>query len=145
MKKSGNRIILWVTIVVFVVALLGFLMTLLAYSPYWFGLDKRTFYTSVNFSSGDVGFDVNGTALTFGMLKLGGSANRNIIFSNSYDFPVVLQISLEGSISPYMKYEPSVYVDKNETKKISFSVVSPWNADVGHYDGYVKFKIVPAA
>ncbi len=144
MRKRKNKLIVWLAIAVFVIAFIGFGLALLNYSSYWFGLERRNFYTNVNITADTGGFDLNTTALTFGKIKIGGSATRNIIFENNYDFPVIVKINSEGSINQLLSYEKEVFVDEEETKKIGFSVTSKASDLLGYYDGFIEFKIIPA-
>lgn len=146
MAKQKNKLMLIVSIVLFVSIVLLFSIALLKYYPYWFGLEKRTFYASVYVNESSGGFDLNATALTFGKIRAGleDTASRGIMFDNKYDFPVIAIISSEGEISPLLNYEKEVYVAGGESIKIGFSVSAKNDTLVGFYDGYVKIKVVPA-
>ena len=144
MKKQNNKLILWVSVILFIIVLVGFCLTLISYYPYWFGLEKRTFYASVNVTTSGGGFDLNKTALTFGKISLGGSASRGIIFDNKYNFPVIAKINVIGKINEILNYENDILIDRNETKKLSFSVRAFNETELGFYDGYVNVKVVPA-
>lgn len=101
---------------------------------------EEIFYTSVNVTD-ILGFDLNGTALTFGNIQLDGSSTRNIIFENKNSFPVEALINVEGDIEQLMHFENKIRVKAGERKKISFSVIA-FNVSEGFYSGNVSFKIV---
>lgn len=143
MKKQKNKLILWISTILFIVVLIGFSITIKIYSPYWFGLEKRTFYASVNVTLDSGGFDLNTTALTFGKISLGGSASRGIIFDNKYEFPVIARVSSRGRISEILTYENDILIEKNETRKLSFSVATSNKTELGFYEGYITVKVVP--
>jgi len=138
-KSRRVKILLIVATLIFVVALAGFLISLLG----WFAanLETREIFASVKITTDRGGFDLNASALTFGEIKIGGSSTRNVIFQNKYEFPVLVVISAEGSIKPFLSFDDAVLVNVNETKKIGFSVVSSIDTEPGTYSGKVKFKI----
>ena len=105
-------------------------------------IQTQTFYASVNVTD-SLAFDTNGTALTFGSIAQYGSSLRNIVFNNNYEFPVVAKINIEGDIEPLLEFDESVYIDKGEEKKITFTVYSK-NTSLGFYSGNVELKILPA-
>ena len=144
MEKQNNKLILGVSIVLFAVVLLVFILTLSTYYPYWFGVEKRTFYASVNVTKDRGGFDLNISALTFGKIASGGSASRDISFWNGYGFPVILEISSSGSIKNILSYDNDILASANETKRIGFSVSASNETKIGFYEGYVTIKVVPA-
>ncbi len=104
------------------------------------GIYEESFYASVNVT--DIsGFDLNGTALTFGNIQLDGSSTRNIIFENKNSFPVEVLINVEGDIEQLMHFENKIKAEAGERKKISFSVIA-FNVSERFYSGNVTFKIV---
>ena len=85
-----------VTLLIFGLAFFIFSVSIVSY---FFGnLDIIYFNTSVNISD-SLGFDVNSSALTFGNVLNIGNSRRNVIFRNTYDFPVLVTIFSEGNIS----------------------------------------------
>jgi hypothetical protein len=144
MNKKEKKIMLVASIVMFVIMAGIFALTLMHYWSYWFGLEKWNLYTYVNVTSDRGGFDLNNTALTFGKIPLGGAAKRYIEIDNTHPFPIEVEISSEGTISPMLVYNESVIIDKGVAENISFSAVSTRNTTLGFYDGFVHFKTVPA-
>ena len=64
-------------------------------------LDEKKIYTSVIISD-HAGFDLNKTALTFGMIQASGSASRALIVENNFKDSAKVIISAEGSISDFL-------------------------------------------
>jgi hypothetical protein len=144
MKKKEKKIMLIASVIIFAIALCIFALTLMHYWPYWFGLEKWNVYASVNVTSGIGGFDLNGTALIFGKMGLGGSSKKYITIDNSHNFPILVKISAKGSIVPLLRYDNNIVVGNGEAKNITFSAVSERNTTLGFYEGFVHFKTVPA-
>jgi hypothetical protein len=111
--------------------------------PNWFGLQKWDIYASVNVSDKG-GFDLNGTALTFGKIKPLDSSTRTVNFTNGYNFPVYVEISADGDITPLLSYETPVFVNAGEFRRIGVGVLTKNDTPQGFYEGHVNFKVVPA-
>jgi hypothetical protein len=107
-------------------------------------MEKWNLYASVNVTADRGGFDLNKTALTFGLIKVGGSSTRNIVINNTHSFPISIEITSEGNITSLLRYDNNVVVGNGEAKNITFSAVSERNTTLGFYGGFVHFKIVPA-
>lgn len=105
--------------------------------------EDYTYYASVNVSGeSSAGFDVNGSALTFGRISIGSSSTRSIIAENKRDYPVSAEISANGSIAPLLSFTDGIMINANEIKKITFSAVSTPSTVPGFYDGEVKIRLV---
>jgi len=107
-------------------------------------VQTEEFYASVNITERVLGFDLNGSALTFGLLAIGGSVERNIIFSNEHSFPVVAEIEVEGDIVGLLSFDRFVTIEEGEEERIPFTISAPRGSLEGFYDGNVKFLIRPA-
>jgi hypothetical protein len=92
--KSENRNLKYY----FLLAIFIFLLSLAAFFSNLFVVQSQTFYATANVTSGYVGFDVNSTDLIFGNVAKPGTSTRNIIFESGYSFPVLVLISVNGSI-----------------------------------------------
>ena len=134
--KKVSFFIFGISVLVILVAML----TLLTSSK---PIDTKIYYTSVNVTE-IIGFDLNGTALIFGNVFSGGALNRNLIITNEFDFPIILKIEINGTISPLLISESGIRIENNKTKKISFSARVPDNYSNGFYDGYVKIDFFKA-
>jgi hypothetical protein len=102
-------------------------------------LNKKTIYSSFIISD-HAGFDLNSTALTFGMITPGGTAKRSIILTNDFDKDIKVTIESKGNISGYLIASENEFILlKKEKKKIEFSILSPSSINSGKYDGYITF------
>jgi hypothetical protein len=101
----------------------------------------QTFSASFNITEDIGGFDLNESALTFGRLRLRDSAMRNIIFYNSYPFPVVVFVNSDGAIQPFLSFDGFFFAQPNETKKIPFTIYAGDSAPLGFYAGKVTLEI----
>lgn len=125
-------------LVVFSVLLLFISLTVLFLSDRI--VQSETFYANVNISD-RIGFDVNGSALTFGNVVSGGSSTRKIIIDNNYSFPIAVYVTAEGDIAPLLNFDKIVLIKEGESKLIPISVVSS-GFDYGAYTGNVSFKLL---
>ena len=101
-------------------------------------LDKRVIYSKVIVSD-HYGFDINNTALVFGMTKPGGgSSSKELMLTNGYSRDVVIDIYISGNISKFLSTPENEFIlAQNMTKKVVFSVAIPSNTSYGTYDGNV--------
>ena len=106
-------------------------------------LETKEIYASISISR-TTGVNVDNTALTFGNIMPGTSANRNLIFTNQYGFPLKLEIKAEGNISGFLSFERDVYVEINETKEIGINAVVPAGERYADYSGKIIVKVKKA-
>ena len=125
----------------FLLAVFLFLFSLIMFLSGFSNLQTQIFYASVNVTIGRIGFDVNGTALTFGNVARPGSSTRSIIFENGYSSSVLVVIDSNGSIKPILDFDKFVKIGEGETKKIPFTVVVSPEVEEGFYEGFVRFRI----
>lgn len=143
MKRNSNKVLVILSVVIFVSMLIMFCLVLMNYWPRWFGLEKWEIYASVNVTDGG-GFDLNSTAMTFGRIKMFGSSSRAVNFTNEYNFPVLVEISADGNIAPLLAYITPVFVKEGEIMRIVVSALAKNGTLFGFYEGHVNFKVMPA-
>lgn len=119
----------------------AFLILSLLWSAFGY-VEKREIPASVEVGE-SLAFDLNESALTFGGIARPGSSERNVLFENTYDFPILLSINVEGDIAELMGYENKVVVQPGESAKIGFSVNALESTEKGSYSGIVEFKARP--
>ncbi len=105
-------------------------------------LEKKKIYSKV--IVGDkYGFDINGSALTFGMIVPGTSSSiREIILMNKYNRDVDVEIYSDGSIKNFLKVSKNNFILRaNESVNIKFSASVPLDCERGLYDGNVTILI----
>lgn len=99
-------------------------------------LEKKDFYSYLIVSDHS-GFDLNGTAITFGMISPGGSATRGIIAENGYAFPVEIKIIPRGEIADFVSKQ-KVMLNADERKEIGISAYAPEGTKYGNYTGTIS-------
>lgn len=124
---------------IFAVAVFVLLFSLLNFFLGQKIVQTNEIYTSVNVSD-KVGFDLNKTALTFGEMQRPGKATRNLVVENSFSFAVVAEMSCEGDICSILEFEKFVKAEANESKKISFTIVTDPDTRNGFYEGKIKMQ-----
>lgn len=82
-----------------------------------------------------VGFDINKTALTFGMIASGTNSKRDLIVENNYSFPIEVQFSVKGNIKEFLVFEEVIYLESGENKTISINTITATNEEYGNYSG----------
>ncbi len=104
-------------------------------------IDTFELYSSVNISDSlSIGFDLNSSALTFGLLNQYSSSLRKITLTNNYNFPLIAKISSSGSISKILDYPAKTYILPENNVSIPITVYSEENS-AGFYDGLVKVRL----
>ncbi len=131
------------TILLFVIAAALFFISLFSLFIVSTPLERRMLDASVTISSNKGGFDVNQSALTFGIVTPGSSSTRTVSVDNPYSFPIILRISSAGPIDPFLSYTSVVAIPVGESKRISFSIVSDQQTPLGFYPGQVTFTFYP--
>jgi hypothetical protein len=118
-----------------IISLLFFIYSFLNFNSI---IEKKDIYAKFIIGK-TIGIDVNGTALTFGMLpNYGLTSTRSININNNYSHDVLIQIMIDGNISEYLIVSENDFILKpNEKKKIDFIVTSCANCPEGTYDGIV--------
>ncbi len=128
----------------FLLLTISFLLFIISITVFYVNtkpLDKYEFLASVNVTSDRMGFDVNGSALTFGNVIKGGSSTRNLVLDNGYDFPIVLNIKASGEIKKFLVFEEDLKVEKQGSIDIPFTVMLPENSALGYYGGNIIVEI----
>ena len=127
----------------------GFSLFLTAISIFLFiffnkPIEMQNFYANVTITSGDVGVDLNNTALTYGKVHSGGSSVRFISVSNDNPYPIIVKVSAEGDITPLLLFDKITIIKSGESVSIPVSANIPSDYPSASYDGNVKFKILKA-
>ena len=81
------------------------------------------------------GFDINGTALTFGMIAPGTNSKRDLIIENDYNFPIKFEFNVKGDIEKFLVFDEVVYLKPGENKTVSIYTITPDNEEYGNYSG----------
>jgi hypothetical protein len=107
----------------------------------WNILEKKEI--PANFIIGErLGFDLNSSALTFGMLPPGASSSRAIEITNDFNREVFVSIYSSRSIIKFTRIsENDFYLAPGETRSVSFTVYTEKNSTFGQYNGFIKIII----
>jgi hypothetical protein len=101
-------------------------------------IDEKELYTKVVVSD-HAGFDLDNTILAFGMTQPGKSISRSIYLENNFDFPVNVNLRVEGEISDFLIIpENDFIIISKEKKKLNFVVIPKKDTPFGEYDGIIK-------
>lgn len=127
-KETKNKLI----ILMFVAILIMFLLIL--YLNSLMVLEKEEIITTLIIGN-KTGFDLNTTALTFGMITLGSSSQRNLIIKNDYNLPIKVEFSVKGDIKKFLIFEKVISLEAGEEKTIGITAISPVDMGYGDYSG----------
>lgn len=146
-QKEQKKKILFISFIVFAAVLVILSMLLFRMWPYLFGVERYTIFANATISPDKVGFEIlkDANVLTFGIIKASGTATREIMISNNYEFPLIAKISSSGSINYGLEYEKNILIGAGEEKRIPFTFRTNLTSTLGYYEGYVKIKLVPAS
>lgn len=131
---------------VILIVLIVIILILGAYSTiniinHFLVIEKKELEARVSVSD-KVGFDINGSALTFGSIPGKGSSSREIFLDNYYNQSVKIEIYVKGEIGDFMQISENNFVLlENERKKVSFVVSFPEGTKLGEYRGRVYILI----
>jgi len=134
-KYKISAIILSITIFIL------FVFLIINFADSFSTLEKRQIYAKIIVSD-RYGLDLNGTALTFGMTRPGGSASREIKVENTYGRKIDVEIYVKGEMEKYISISDNDFIlEKNEAKNVSFTASIPSGTLYGNYTGLVTIKI----
>ena len=129
-KKTKNKLIIFM----FIASLTMFLLILYLNSSIILAKEE----ISTTLIIGDkIGFDLNTTALTFGMITFGSSSQRNLIIKNHYDFPIKIEFSAKGDIKKFLVFDKVVPIKVGEEKTIGINAINHADAEYGNYSGKI--------
>ena len=123
----------------FLIIMIILILAMIIYLFYIFSiLGKEELYSSFIVSD-HIGFDLNKTALTFGLIQPGESATREINLANNFNKRVKIIFKSKGNISDFIIVSQNDFImNPNETKTIIFSVFPPKNISLGKYEGKIE-------
>lgn len=91
-----------------------------------------------------IGFDLNNTLLNFGNVVLDSSSTRNVQIKNNHAFDIKVNVLISDDIERFIAVEKTVYIKKNESKDVEFSLNVNKTQDFGSYSGKAVFYILRA-
>ena len=138
--NTKKRLIIVVVLVLLIIILMTYLYANLI--DYLSIIETKDIYAKV--MVGDkFGFDINGSALMFGMIVPGESTStRTVTIKNHYETPVSIEIYAEGDIKDFLIVsENNFMLPVGAEKDLSFHVSVPEGTPYGDYEGNVKVII----
>jgi hypothetical protein len=90
---------------------------------------------------GNMGFDVNTSALKFGKIPPGGSSTRTINIENQYDFPLHGKVYASKNLAELLSAPDSFLVEPMNRTEISISINIPRDYKYGNYTGRLKIEL----
>ena len=134
-KKSNLMIFLSI-----IVILISIIALIFSFVNYLNKLIEVKEYEVIFFvESGRAGFDLNSTALTFGIIPPGGGGTRKIDIENSYDFPIKVKFLVSENLADYMELPKGMFLESGQKETVSININMPRNAEQTNYTG--KFRI----
>ncbi|MBI2451578.1 hypothetical protein HYV50_00700 [Candidatus Pacearchaeota archaeon] len=85
------------------------------------------------------GFDLNGTALTYGIIPLGGAGVRTVIIGNYHEFPVEVKILANREIFDFIDAPEKIFLGAGEEKNVTIRIEIPEDAEEKEYNGKIRF------
>jgi hypothetical protein len=115
-------------------------ITSIVYS-YFYIVESRTIdiYLTVT-KENRIGLNTDSDALRFGIISRGSQGKRYLDISHKKDYPLKLNIRIYGDLADWISISDNNFVlNKNETKRITFTANVPSNAIPGNYTGRAVF------
>ena len=127
---------------IFGFSLIFFIFSIAIYFLFAVPLNSYEFVAQASVSSGGIGLDLNGTALTFGAVAPGGTVLRKLSIANNYAFPIKIKVSSKGEIDALLNYPSFIRVEPGEQASIPVTFVAPERFSYGNYSGSVRFLVL---
>ena len=103
-------------------------------------IEKREFEVKFSVEEGRAGFDINGTALTFGIIPPGGGGTRKIDIENKYDFPVKVKFSISNNLADYLELPGEMFLEKGQKETAIININMPRDAEQTNYTGIFRIE-----
>ena len=141
-KKLKNRLNLFKLIILGLVVILIASVLAAFYTVYYFKpvqiseIDVE--FEVTNFT----GINVDGSALNFGAVNQQGGAERRVIITNDYDFPVEVSVYPSESVQDYLRYEPKFSLSSGQEKTFKVTLVVSEGTAFDVYKGNLRFVFI---
>ncbi|MCF7910485.1 hypothetical protein K9L16_02325 [Candidatus Pacearchaeota archaeon] len=88
------------------------------------------------------GFNLDPGKISFGEITYSSNSERKIYLKNNYDFPVKVELLVEGNITQFLNYKNQYFIEPGKTEIATINAQSPEYAKLGYYSGnlIIKFK-----
>src|SRR3989344_5278078 len=139
MKSKRNMN--WILIFAALIILLSVVSLVLSFIKYLNKpIEKREFEVKFSVESGRAGFDINGTALTFGIIPPGSGGIRKIDIENKYEFPIKVKFFVSKNLENYMNFPQKIILEREQKETVSININVPRNAEQTNYTGIFKIE-----
>lgn len=140
-KLEKNKKNYFLAVFLFIIVIASLIFLIINAADFFSVLEKKQIYAKLIVSD-KYGFDLNNTALTFGMAEPGGASSRDLIIESKYNSDVNVDIYVSGNISKFISISKNDFVlNKGANEKINFVASVPKNTEYGVYEGYVDIVI----
>ncbi len=133
-KPKKKKRIFYILLVIILLVIVILAVKLIKSSLF---LEKREILATLIVGN-KMGFDVNGTAFTYGMVTRGGSSTRSVLIENYYDFPIKVEVIPRGDVVNFIK-KRSLIFEKGEVREVGVSAYVPRDTEFGNYTGSIEF------
>lgn len=137
-----NRRIIYLVYSVFFISFLFLVLSLFFYFLFKVPINSYTLFASTAVAPDGIGFDLNDSALTFGVVGPGGTSMRQLSFANNYSFPVKVELVVNGELRNLIEYSVFTKVKSGEKVLIPLTVIAPGNATYRNYTGSVDILVL---
>lgn len=126
-----------------ILSIIILLFSLNYYFHYSSILNQFSYPATITLSNSSIGFDINGTALTFGSIAIDGSSTRRVLITNTYSFPISVKTEVFGSISSLILDVPNLIIAPFNETHVPIIAYAGYNSNLslGNYSGNVIFII----
>ena len=139
-----KRIFYYSVYFIFALSLILFILSVAAYYLFTFPLDSYKLHTSASVALDGIGFDVNDSALTFGIVSPGGTSLRKVSIVNNYKFPVRVKAISNGEIELLLKYPTITRIEPGENASIPVTFFAFDNSSYVNYSGSIELLVLRA-
>jgi len=130
-RKTKNNLVVLVIVLLILIIIILFLSL---YNKSNEILEKKEVPVHLEISN-ITGLKVENETLDFGRIIRGSSAHKLLTFENNYEFPISVDVSVEGNVSKYLIYEPFFRLESGEKKQEGIETIVFGDDPLGNYTG----------
>ncbi len=115
---------------------------LICFSFYlWFSRPLEVRVLDVGFIVGNkMGFDLNSSSLTFGIVLPGSAGVKTVLIENNYDFPVKLRVLVSKELGDFIFSDSEIIILSKGVVPVDFTLILPAEIALGNYSGKLMFE-----
>ena len=117
-------------------------LLLICFSFYlWFSRPLEVRFLDVSFIVGNkMGFDLNSSSLTFGIVLPGSAGVKTVLIENNYDFPVKLRVLVSKELRGFIFSDSEIIILSKGVVPVDFTLILPAEIALGNYSGKLMFE-----